>query len=114
MPKSPVDILNYPVVNANSIDILFSKKENKYRFNQFWDATRDRGEYTGNQYRMFDTEQNGYKKSLNSTYINYAKSPLQRKKFRHYGNRLILGKTVSNNLKYNLKVVNTKETQSPR
>jgi len=113
-PYNPVDILKYPKVLSDSIDILYAKEENKYRFNQFWDATKDRGEFTGDQWRMFNTEQNGYRKILNTTYIDYAKSPLQRKKFRHYGNRLILGKSVSNNLKYNLKVVNTKETLSPR
>lgn len=113
-PYSPVNMLEYPKVLSDRIEILFSKEENKYRFNQFWDATKDRGEFSGNQWRMFNTEQNGYRKVLNPTFINYSKSPLERKKFRHYGNRLILGKTVSDNLKYNLKVVNTKETTSPR
>ena len=112
--RNPSELLKYPIVLSDSIEILFSKIENKYRFNQFWDATKDRGQATGDQYRMFNTEQNGYKKVLNPTYIDYTKSPLQRKKFRHYGNRVILGKTISDNLKYNLKVVNTKETLSPR
>ena len=113
-PYSPVELLQYPKVQTDSIDILFAKEENKYRFNQFWDATRDRGEFSGNQFRMFNTEQNGYKKYLNPNYINYNKSPLERKKFRHYGNRLILGRYVSENLKFNLKVNNVKETLSPR
>lgn len=113
-PYSPVELLQYPKVQTNSIDILFAKEENRYRFNQFWDATRDRGEFSGNQFRMFNTEQNGYKKYLNPNYINYSKSPLERKKFRHYGNRLILGRYVSENLKFNLKVSNAKETLSPR
>ena len=113
-PYSPSEMLNYPKVTSNGIEIMFSKEENKYRFNQFWDATADRGEFSGTQYRMFNTEQNGYRKILNPTYIDYNKSPLQRKKFRHYGNRLILGKTVSDNLKYNLKVTAVKETLSPR
>ena len=113
-PYSPVKMLEYPKILSDRYEILFSKEENKYRFNQFWDATKDRGEFSGNQWRMFNTEQNGYRKVLNSTFIDYNKPPLQRKKFRHYGNRLILGKTVSNNHKYNLKVVNTKETLSPR
>jgi hypothetical protein len=113
-PFSPVEMLNYPKVTPLGIEIMFAKEENKYRFNQFWDATKDRGEFSGIEYRMFNTEQNGYRKILNPTYIDYNKSPLQRKKFRHYGNRLILGKTVSDNLKYNLKVSAVKETTSPR
>ena len=39
-------MLNYPQVNPSSIDILYSKVEQKYRFNQFWDITDDRGEFT--------------------------------------------------------------------
>jgi hypothetical protein len=47
-PKNDVNLsLQYPKLNANqaSYDILFSKEENKYRFNQFWDITRDRDEF---------------------------------------------------------------------
>ena len=113
-PRNPKELLNYPIVLPDKIEIMFSKEENKYRFNQFWDATRDRGEFSGIEYRMFNTEQNGYRKVLNPTFIDYNKSPLQRKKFRHYGNRLILGRSVSQNLKYNLKVASVKETSSPR
>jgi hypothetical protein len=113
-PYNPNTLLSYPIVLTDRIEIVFAKEENKYRFNQFWDATKDRGEFSGIQYRMFNTEQNGYRKVLNPTFIDYNKSPLQRKKFRHYGNRLILGKTVSQNLKYNLKVASVKETSSPR
>jgi len=113
-PQSPTELLKYPIVLTDSIEIAYSKIENKHRFNQFLDATKDKGQVSGNQFRMFNTEQNGYRKVLNSTYIDYNKSPLQRKRFRHYGNRVILGKEVSDNLKINLKVVNTKETLSPR
>jgi len=113
-PQNPTELLKYPIVLTDSVEIAYSKVENKYRFNQFWDATKDRGQVSGNQFRMFNTEQNGYRKVLNDTYIDYTKSPLQRKRFRHYGNRVILGKAVSDNLKLNLKVVNTKETLSPR
>ena len=45
-PKNdPVGRTQYPVVNPTSIDILYSKEEQKYRFNQFWDITDDRGEF---------------------------------------------------------------------
>ena len=45
-PKNNVALsLQYPQVNLDSIDILFSKEEQKYRFNQFWDITKDRGEF---------------------------------------------------------------------
>ena len=47
-PKNDVNLsLQFPKLNSNlsSYDILFSKEENKYRFNQFWDITKDRAEF---------------------------------------------------------------------
>jgi hypothetical protein len=114
-PKNnPVALLNYPKINADSIDIHVAKEENKYRFNQFWDVVADRGEMSGKEFTIFETECNGYRKNLNANAVNYSKSPLERKKFRHYGNRLVLRKFDSQNLKMNLKIVATKETLSPR
>ena len=114
-PKNnPVALLNYPNITPSGIDIHVAKEENKYRFNQFWDATRDRGEFNGLQITNFITSCNGYRKNLNPVAVNYFKSPLQRKKFRHYGNRVILRKLQSGAYKMNLKVVTTKETLSPR
>lgn len=51
-------IVQYPIVNPTNIQILYSKEENKYRFNQFWDITRDRGE--------FDWVLNDYNNNVNS------------------------------------------------
>ena len=114
-PKNnPVALLNYPNINPDSIDIHVAKEENKYRFNQFWDATRDRGEFDGLEITNFITECNGYRKNLNPQAVNYYKSPLERKKFRHYGNRVLLRRLQSGAEKMNLKVVTTKETSSPR
>jgi F-type H+-transporting ATPase subunit gamma len=43
-PKNdPTLALQFPLPNPTNIDIVFSKVENKYRFNQFWDITADRG-----------------------------------------------------------------------
>jgi len=135
-PKNNVALSQqYPQVNINSIDILFSKEEQKYRFNQFWDITKDRGEFpigsnyppTGpvipdttildgpiDQQNIWVTQANGYIKTLNNTNLNYNKNELQRKKFRHYLNFLFLSKTVSNDTNMILKIVNTKKTYSPR
>jgi hypothetical protein len=135
-PKNNVTLsLQYPQVNLNSIDILFSKEENKYRFNQFWDITKDRGEFpTGSNYPptgplvpgttvlqgpyteefLWMTEPNGYIKSLNPTNLDYQKPELQRKKFRHYINFLNLSRSVSGNVNMVLKIVNSKNVISPR
>jgi hypothetical protein len=117
-PKNnPALALQYPIINPTSIDILYSKVENKYRFNQFWDVTRDRGEYTGFITQMWDTQANGYISLLNTNNLNYAKSPFERKKFRHYVNKLRLIRENApgqNNVKMFYKINNMKETVSPR
>jgi hypothetical protein len=112
--NDPLTLLTYPVVNIDSIDIQFSKEENKFRFNQFYDVTADRGEFTNNTVPMWITAADGYHKIINPAYVNYAKQPLQHKKFRHYGNKIILRKNISNDKKMILKFVNNKYLLSPR
>ena len=112
--NSPLDGVNYPQVSPNGIDILYSKEENKFRFNQFWDVTNDRGEFSGVELPIWNTKCSGYERILNPANLNYYKSPLQRKKFRHYGNYVILRRNVSGPYKMILKLTNTKQLNSPR
>lgn len=108
-------ILAYPIVNPTSIDILFSKEENKYRFNQFWDITADRGEFNLNAQRtIWNTPANGYAKVLNPNNLNYNKDVLQRKKFRHYTNSVFLRKKVSGDNKMLMSIAINKNLLSPR
>ena len=113
---NPFNMLNYPIINpgAQTITINFAKEENKYRFNQFWDITKDRGEFTGGNVPMFITSPDGYKYNINAAYVNYSKDALQHKKFRHYVNRVFLRKSVSGNNKMLFKISNEKLLQSPR
>lgn len=120
-PKNnPLALLNYPAVRTDYIDIIYSKEENKYRFNQFWDITKDRSEFTPanapapTNIPMFITEANGYKFKINPDYVDYNKDPLQRKKFRHYVNRVFLRNTKNNNIKFLFKLSNQKIQQSFR
>jgi len=114
---------------------LFSKEEQKYRVNQFWDITKDRGEFPvgsgypptgplipnttvllGNypQELLWITESNGYKKSINPNAVNYDKAQMQRKKFRHMVNFINLSKQDSRNTNMILKLFNTKNQYSFR
>jgi hypothetical protein len=137
-PKNNIALsLLYPQlnVNNNSFDILFSKEENKYRVNQFWDITKDRGEFpNGSGYppqgqlipgtttllgnypenMLWITEANGYKKAINPTAVDYNKSLLQRKKFRHMVNFMYLSKTNSRDTNMILKLFNSKNQYSLR
>lgn len=133
-PAIPV-IIRDTVVGVPGFDILFSKEENKYRFNQFWDVTRDRGEFpVGSGYPpqgplvpgttellgnypeeiAWITLPDGYRRELNLTSLDYNKAQLQRKRFRHYLNFLTLRKEVSGNVNMVVKVINSKNQASLR
>ena len=138
-PKNNVVLSEqYPKLNTSnlqSFDILFSKEESKYRFNQFWDITKDRGEFPINsnypptgpvvpgttvlqgnyaQENLWITQANGYIKSLNPVNLNYDKPQLQRKKFRNYLNLIKLIKNDSRDTNMIVKIINTKHQISPR
>jgi len=127
---------NQPVVTGiPGFDILFSKEENKYRFNQFWDITKDRGEFpigagyppsgplvpgttellgSYPQQYIWNTNTDGYTRQLNFANLDFAKPELQHKKFRHYTNYLALRKEISGNVNMILKLVDSKNQYSPR
>lgn len=108
-PKNdPYGIIDYPIIGPSSIRIAYSKEEQKYRFNQFWDITNDRGEFSNAEQNIFITRLNGYIRDLNANNLNYQKTATQHKKFRHYYNKFILRRTNSENRKMLLKLNNTK------
>jgi hypothetical protein len=135
-PKNNVALsIQYPQLNLNQYEILYSKEEQKYRFNQFWDITDDRGEFPVGSYApttapvipgtteldgpsvertIWLTDPNGYTKTLNPLNLNYTKDPLQRKKFRHYVNFLHLRRDISGSTNMIFKILNSKKTYSPR
>jgi hypothetical protein len=116
--NDPLNLLAYPRINTalGYIDIQYAKVENKFRFNQFWDITNDRGQALPSPLNipMFNTECNGYKYPINPAYVNYSKPPLERKKFRHNVNRVFLRRLVSGSNKFLFKISNQKNLQSPR
>ena len=107
--NDPVKMLTYPkIAPTGHIEILYTKEEQKYRLDQFWDITRDRGEFTGVEANIWITKLNGYIKDLNFANLNYQKAATQRKKFRHYYNKAILRRVYSGDKKMLLKLNNTK------
>jgi len=137
-PKNNLPLsLEYPKYNtANpSYDILFSKEENRYRFNQFWDITKDRGEFpigagypptsplipgstvldgNYNETHMWITKPNGYIRELNLLNLDYQKPQEQRKRFRHYINFVSLKRNISGPINMIVKAINTKMQISQR
>ena len=112
--NQPLLNLTYPIIGLNNINILCSKVEQKYRFNQFWDITNDRGEFTNAEQPIWNTEPNGYIKNLNTINLNYNKPSLQHKKFRHYYTNVILRRVNSSNRKMLLRLNNSKLLTSLR
>jgi hypothetical protein len=137
-PKNNVNqSLQYPKLNANlsSYDILFSKEENKYRFNQFWDVTKQRAEFPiGSNYpptglvvpgttvlqgsysseNTWITGPDGFTRVLNPNNLDYSKPQMQRKKFRHYLNFINLKKHQADDVNVIFKMSNSKNQFSPR
>jgi hypothetical protein len=137
-PKNDINLsLQYPKIGSNlaSYDILYSKEEQKYRINQFWDITRNRAEFPiGSDYpptgllipgttilngnyasdNTWITPADGYSRVLNPANMTYTKEDLQRKKFRHYQNFLILRKSICDEVNMILKIVNSKNQISLR
>ncbi len=116
MPKNNApEIVKYPKINPTSIDILYSKEEQKYRFNQFWDITDNRGEFNLDVQRtIFLTEPNGYIRNLNPQNLNYNKEATQRKKFRHYKNTVLLRRKVSGDKNMKIALAVQLTLKSPR
>ena len=91
--SNPFLYLNYPIINpTGSTEILFSKEEQKYRFDQFNDITKDRGEFNNVENILITTLPNGYVWYVNPNSVDYYKPATQRKKFRHNNSKVLLRK----------------------
>ena len=122
--SNPFAYLQYPnILPTGSTDILFSKEEQKYRFNQFNDITKDRGEFSGAQNILTTTSPNGYSWTVNPISVDYYKPALQRKKFRHNVGKVLLRKkaidkktspTADGGIKILFKMITTKLQQSQK
>lgn len=115
MSQDPERNLLYPqksTANAVTWKVLFSKEENKYRVNQFWDAVKDRGEFTNQEVHLFPTDESGYKQVVNPVALDIDKPEEQRKKFRHYFNKFRLIRDISGENKFICKLYNIKKVLS--
>ena len=80
----------FPAIFGGLTSILYSKVEQKYRFDGIWDVTANRD---ANE-PIWITQLNGYIKDLNATYHNHFKPELERKKIRHYVNNIFLRRRI--------------------
>lgn len=108
------DILNYPTLTPEGMLVSYEKVEQKTRCNMFFDLSKDRGEYTKNNYPLWTYSPNGYIKTVTPEAINEGKNIYERKKFRNVWHKILLSKTSSGNRKYIFKIANSNNTASPR
>lgn len=112
--NDPFVITTYPIYNLSSVDVLYSKVENRYRVNGIVDLTDDRGEFGFAQRMIWETQANGYEKFLNPLNLNYQKPQTQRKQMRHYQNYVFLRRKVCGNKKFFINFNVEKLQYSPR
>ena len=110
-------VLQYPKINSDSIDIEYHKEEQKFRFNQFYNIAKNRAEFNSNYISTHIYNANGYRYVPNPDYINYAKPPFERTRFRHNWHKVYLSRENKNDESMPhmiLKFVNNKTLLSPR
>lgn len=90
---NPIANNDYPKFLPGIVDILYSKEENRYRINMFYDLVKDRGEFSGAQNVIWNTSENGYVKTLNPLSLDYSKPATQRKRIRNYKVEVLFIKT---------------------
>lgn len=112
--NNPYLELSFPFQDAFGTQILYSRIENKWRFNCFYDLTDDRGEFTLGIVQMFNTDSNGYTFTLNPLYIDTLKPWNQRKKIRGRGTFVFLRKNIPGNNALTLIFNRSMNQNSPR
>lgn len=112
--NDPYAALNYPNWLGSTRQILYQKVENKYRVNDFYDYTADRGEFTLSNTTMFTTNPNGYTFTANTAYFNLLKPWNQQKRMRYTGTRIFMRKTNLGKNSLTIRYATTKNQYSPR
>ena len=112
---NPYAAVNYPTFTGSTRQILYQKVENKYRVNDFYDFTADRGQFfTPVNTPMLTTNANGYTFNTNTAYFNLSKAWNQQKRIRYTGTRIFMRKTMLGKNSLTIRYANTKNQHSPR
>jgi hypothetical protein len=103
----------FPKFKGNySVEIPFTKNENKFRFNMFYDYTKNRGRNNNLEIQPFITKKNGYIRTINPSYIDFNQPRPPR--FRHYFHEILLQRDVSKSINFITKFNNSKMLLSAR
>jgi hypothetical protein len=112
---NPYLALTYPIITSAGAEVYYTKEEQKYRIGMMIkDMTYDRGQFTLDTNQFLQTNPNWYTFSINPLYLNFAKSPFQQKKIRHYKSRIFLRKQNPGNISMSIYFTQQKMINSPR
>lgn len=111
---NPYAALQYPQFIGTIRNILYTKVENSWKINDFYDLTKDRGQFTLATVPMITTDGNGYTWSMNTLYFDINKPAMQQKRFRYTGTSIFLRKKVLGNNSLTIRYLSTKNQNSPR
>lgn len=113
--NDPYAALNYPNFSGPTRQVLYQKVENKYRINDFYDYTKNRGQFfVTSNVPMITTNANGYTFNTNTAYFDLSKPWNQLKRMRFMGTRIFMRKTNLGKNSLTIRYANTKNQYSPR
>lgn len=110
----PYSVAQYPFIDAQGTQILYSRVENTWKINSFYDMTNDRSEFNLGNQQMFTTSPNGVDFSINLPYIDLNKPFFQKKRFRARNNFIFLRKIAPGQNSMSVLFSSTKNQISPR
>ena len=99
---------------TGQFDIPLHKYEQKFRFNDFFDITKDAGEYSNSPTNLMSFDSSGYKFTINPLAVDPYKPLTQRKRLRDKNFRVYFERTISNDIKTIFHLSNFKTSASPR
>jgi hypothetical protein len=89
-------------------EVLFTKKEEKYSINQFWDTVKNPNE----GFHIWHNDESGYKKTLNTLALDLDKPNIKRTKFRHNWTKFFFAKEFVGATKFIFKLFRINKTIS--
>ncbi len=111
---APYQALNFPTFLGPTRTVLYQKVENRFRLNDFYDYTKDRGQFTLANTPMITTSANGYTFITNTSYFDLLKAWNEKKRLRYTGTQIFFRKTTLGNNSITLRYADTKQQYSPR
>ena len=108
------DFRRFPnILSDYQMEIPLKKAEGKWRFNMFYDYTKNRGRYENYDHQPFITKKNGYDRIINRPYLDFQAN-LRPPRFRNIWHSVWFSREKCNNIQFITKFANSQLNVSPR